>query len=67
MRSGRPELQNLAPDDVFPKSPDGEPGMRVYSINEPHSTIWGTPGETTWAWQLDVNPDGSTRLFTWVR
>jgi hypothetical protein len=62
-----PELQNLAPGDVVPMSPDGKQGIPVHSMNEPHSMIWGTPGETTWAWQLDANPDGSTRLITRVR
>lgn len=62
-----PKLQNLAPGDVVPMSPDGTQGMPVRSMNEPHSMIWGTPGDTTWAWQLDANPDGSTRLITRVR
>jgi len=62
-----PELQNLAPGDVVPMSPDGKQGMQVHSIDEPHSMIWGTPGDTTWAWQLDAKPDGSTRLITRVR
>lgn len=62
-----PELQNLAPGDVIPMSPDGKQGMNVHSIDEPHSMIWGTPGDTTWAWQLDAKPDGSTRLITRVR
>jgi len=35
--------------------------------NAPHSMIWGTPGDTTWAWQLDAHPDGSTRLIARVR
>jgi hypothetical protein len=37
-------------------SPDGKQGMNVYSIDAPHSMIWGTPGDTTWAWQLDPIP-----------
>jgi hypothetical protein len=61
------EFQNLAPGDVVPMSPYGKQGMNVYSINEPHSMIWGTPGDTTWAWQLDANRYGSTRLITRVR
>jgi hypothetical protein len=62
-----PELQGLAPGDVVPMSPNGKQGIRVYSMNTPHSMVWGTPGDTTWAWQLDENPDGSTRLITRVR
>jgi hypothetical protein len=62
-----PELQNLAVGDVIPMSPDGKQGMRVHSVNAPHSMIWGTPGDTTWAWQLDATPDGSTRLIARVR
>jgi hypothetical protein len=62
-----PELQNLAPGDVVPMSPDGKKGMQVHALNAPHSMIWDTPGDTTWAWQLDANPDGSTRLISRVR
>lgn len=62
-----PELQNLAVGDVVPMSPDGKQGLRVHSLDPPHSMIWGTPGDTTWAWQLDTRPDGSTRLITRVR
>jgi hypothetical protein len=39
-----PELQNLAVGDVIPMSPDGKQGIRVHSVNPPHSMIWGTPG-----------------------
>jgi hypothetical protein len=62
-----PELQGLAPGDVVPMSPDGKQGMRVHSMDAPRSMVWGTPGETTWAWQLDADSDGSTRLITRVR
>jgi hypothetical protein len=62
-----PELQGLAPGDVVPMSPDGKQGMRVHSMDAPRSMVWGTPGETTWAWQLDRHSDGSTRLITRVR
>jgi len=62
-----PELQNLAVGDVIPMSPDGKQGMRVQSMDPPRSMIWGTPGDTTWAWQLDAHPDRSTRLITRVR
>ena len=53
--------------DIVPMSPDGKHGMPVHSIDAPRSMIWGTPGDTTWTWQLDPCPDGSTRLITRVR
>ncbi len=62
-----PELQHLEVGDVVPMSPDGKQGMKVLAMDRPESMIWGTPGDTTWAWQLDVTPDGSTRLITRVR
>lgn len=62
-----PELQDLAVGDIVPMSPDGKQGMPVHAIDVPHSMIWGTPGDTTWTWQLDRSPDGSTRLITRVR
>ncbi len=62
-----PEFQDLAPGDIVPMSPDGKRGMRVQSMDPPHSMVWGDPGSTTWAWQLDGTGDGSTRLVTRVR
>ena len=62
-----PELQDLRPGDIVPMSPDGKQGMKVHSINAPHSMVWGEPGGTTWAWQLDEAGPGSTRLITRVR
>lgn len=62
-----PELQGLAPGDVVPMSPDGTKGIPVHSVDAPNSMVWGTPGETTWVWQLDELPGGSTRLVTRVR
>jgi len=62
-----PELQNLAVGDVVPMSPNGKQGMRVHSLDRPHSMIWGTPNDATWAWQLDAQPDGSTRLISRIR
>ena len=29
--------------------------------------VWGDPGGTTWAWQLDESADGTTRLISRVR
>jgi hypothetical protein len=62
-----PELQGLAVGDVVPMSPDGKQGINVYSLDAPHSMLWGTPGDTSWVWQLDTQPDGTTRLITRIR
>jgi hypothetical protein len=62
-----PELQDLAVGDIVPMSPDGKHGMPVHAMEPPKSMIWGTPGDTTWTWQLDPKPDGSTRLISRVR
>lgn len=62
-----PELQGLAVGDLVPMSPDGKRGLRVHSMDQPHSMVWGDPGDTTWAWQLDRNADGTTRLVARVR
>jgi len=62
-----PELQGLAVGDVVPMSPDGKQGINVSSLDEPHSMVWGTRGDTSWVWQLDRQPDGTTRLVTRIR
>jgi len=62
-----PELQHLSVGDVIPMSPDGKQGMWVHALDPPRSMIWGTPGDTTWVWQLDEIPDGCTRLIARVR
>jgi hypothetical protein len=62
-----PELQHLTAGDLVPMSPNGKQGMVVHSLHAPHQMVWGTPGDTTWAWQLDPTADGSTRLITRVR
>jgi hypothetical protein len=62
-----PELQGLTAGDVVPMSPDGKQGIFVYSMDAPHSMVWNTPGETSWVWQLDTRPDGTTRLVTRIR
>ena len=61
-----PELQDLAPGDLVPMSPNGKQGIPVLSMDPPTSMVWGTP-DSTWTWQLDANPEGSTRLITRVR
>jgi len=42
-------LQDLAVGDIVPMSPDGKQGMKVHSLEPPHSMIWGQPGDTTWS------------------
>ena len=48
-----PELQDLAPGDIIPMSPDGKQGMKVHSLDPPHSMIWALretrpgPGSST--------------------
>jgi len=61
------ELQDIQPGDLLPMSPDGEHGIRVHALDPPHWMIWGTPGDTSWVWVLDPQPDGTTRLLTRVR
>jgi hypothetical protein len=62
-----PEYQGLAAGDVIPMSPDGTQGLAVHSLDPPHWMIWGTPGDTSWLWQLDPGPTGTTRLITRIR
>src|SRR5215207_10083995 len=62
-----PELQHLSPGDIVPMSPDGSQGIKVHSLDPPHTMIWGTPGDTSWVWQLDARPDGTTRVLTRIR
>lgn len=62
-----PEYQALAAGDVIPMSPDGAQGLAVHSLNPPHWMIWGTPGDTSWLWQLHAGPNGTTRLITRIR
>jgi hypothetical protein len=62
-----PELQGLAPGDVVPMNPGGTQGLTVHSVDPPHSMIWGTPGDTSWLWQLEPGPAGTTRLVTRIR
>jgi hypothetical protein len=61
------EYQGLAAGDVVPMSPDGTQGLAVHSLDPPHWMIWGTPGDTSWLWQLDPGPNGTTWLITRIR
>jgi hypothetical protein len=62
-----PQFQHLSEGDIVPMSPDGKHGIRVHSMDAPHSMVWGTAGDTSWAWCLEPDPYGSTRLITRVR
>jgi hypothetical protein len=62
-----PELLDINVGDVMPMSPDGKHGIPVHDLDPPSSMVWGTPGDTSWAWVLDARPDGSTRVITRVR
>ncbi|MFC0457652.1 hypothetical protein ACFFGR_13985 [Arthrobacter liuii] len=62
-----PELQNLGVGDIVPMSPDGKHGLPVHAMEPPTSMVWGTPGDTSWTWQLDPVAGNSTRLISRVR
>lgn len=62
-----PELLDIKVGDVMPMSPDGKHGIRVHALDPPHLMIWGTPGDTSWAWVLEPQPDNTTRVITRVR
>ncbi|HET7668603.1 MAG TPA: hypothetical protein VFK56_21570 [Mycobacterium sp.] len=62
-----PEFQQVERGELLPMSPDGKHGIRIYSLDPPTSMIWGTPGDTTWTWQLENEVDGRTRVITRVR
>jgi hypothetical protein len=62
-----PDCQDIKPGDLLPMSPDGKHGIRVHSLDRPRWMIWGTPGDTTWVWVLDPQPDETTRVITRVR
>ena len=61
-----PELQHLAPGDIMPMGPGGQ-GIPVHALDPPRTMIWGRPGDSSWVWQLDPCPDGSTRLICRIR
>ncbi|MEO3937250.1 hypothetical protein V3N99_10885 [Dermatophilaceae bacterium Soc4.6] len=66
-----PQWQGLAVGDLVPLTPSGRLGLRVHSMAAPGAMVWGSPGETTWEWQLHAvrGADGSpsTRLVTRFR
>ena len=62
-----PELQHLAPGDIVPMGPGEGQGIPVHALDPPRTMIWGRPGDSSWVWQLDPRPDGSTRLISRIR
>lgn len=62
-----PELVDIKVGDLMPMSPDGKHGIPVHALDPPTTMIWGTPGDTSWAWVLEPLSDGRTRLITRVR
>jgi len=72
---GRPSARDVLPDyqlprpgDLVPVSPNGKQGFRVKSLERHRSLLWWDgKGQTTWAWGLYPQPDGTTRLVTRIR
>ena len=62
-----PELQQLAAGDIVPMGPGQGQGIAVQVVDPPRTMVWGTPGDSSWTWQLDPAPNGSTRLITRIR
>lgn len=62
-----PSLQQVAVGDVMPMSPDGKQGIPVFDLDLPGSMTWGTPGDTTWVWIIEPQPDGTSRVITRIR
>jgi hypothetical protein len=60
------EFQQVEPGQLLPMSPNGQHGIRIYSLDPPTEMIWGTPGDTTWSWRLEAQDD-ATRVLTRVR
>ncbi|MGD9960112.1 hypothetical protein [Nocardioides sp.] len=62
-----PQFQDLAVGDTVPMSPSGRVSFPVLAMSAPYSMVWGTADDLTWTWQLDREPDGSTRLLSRMR
>ncbi len=41
--------------------------MPVRALDPPRTMILGRPGDSSWVWQLDPGPDGSTPLICRIR
>src|SRR4051812_23182087 len=55
-----PRLGGWARGDVVPMNRGGTGGRAVHWVDPPHSMIWGTPRDTSWLWQLEPGPAGTT-------
>jgi hypothetical protein len=64
-----PDLQHIEVGDLVPLGPGSDSGMRVYGFEPNVWLLWWERKiqRTTWAWALDPQPDGRTRLITRVR
>jgi hypothetical protein len=64
-----PELQHIKPGDLVPLGPGKSSGMWVKDFVMDSWMLWWTKKneQTTWAWALYPQPEGSTRLVTRVR
>lgn len=63
-----PELQHLAVGDLVPLGPGEDAGMRVRAFESARWVVWQSRDQrTTWAWQLEADDGGRTRLLTRVR
>ena len=60
-----PEYQELAVGTVFRLSPESETGLVVREVLPARALVlqW-TPANSTWAFVLDPQPDGTTRLIS---
>lgn len=67
-RTIRPDLQELALDQLVPMSPSATPerSFRVAAYEAPSWLVWTKP-DSTWAWRLAPTETGGTRLVTRLR
>jgi hypothetical protein len=42
-------------------------GSGIHALDLLRSMVWGTSGDTSWAWVLEPLGDGTTRLITRIR
>jgi hypothetical protein len=63
-----PELQHMEVGDLVPMGPGKNAGIWVKGLEQNRWMLWADKFQlTTWAWALEPEPDGSTRLLTRVR
>lgn len=70
---GRPSARRILPDHQGPavgdlaapmaSPPDDRNSFRVAEVEAPHRLVWSKP-DSTWAWRLDDDGQGGTRLVT---